>query len=46
MKIPGMIKFIVISAVIYKILTFKPIRRAIVGFAITTAANILRKQLS
>lgn len=46
MKIPGIVKFILFSSILYAVLTLKPVRRAVLGFLISSAANILKKKLA
>jgi hypothetical protein len=45
MKMPGILKFILFSAIIYQILSFKPIKKLILGFVVTAAAAYVRRLL-
>lgn len=45
MRLPGLLKFIIISAIIYQILTIKPVKKALLGFFISAVAGYLRKRL-
>lgn len=45
MKLPTMIKFIIISAVVYQILSLKPVKKALLGFVISAGASYLRNKL-
>ncbi len=46
MKLPGLVKFILFSAVIYQILTLKPVKKLVLGFLVTAAASYMKKILN
>jgi len=45
MKLPPIIKFIIISAIVYQILSLKPVKRALLRFIISAGASYLRNKL-
>ncbi|MGK7395211.1 MAG: hypothetical protein ACNS62_11605 [Candidatus Cyclobacteriaceae bacterium M3_2C_046] len=46
MKLPGIIKFVLISGVIYKLVTFKPVRKFLIAYAVSFGADWIRKELT
>jgi hypothetical protein len=45
MNIPGIVKFIVISAVVYQVLSLRPVKKLIMGFVVAALAAYVRKLL-
>ncbi len=46
MNIPGIVKFILVSALGYKLITFKPVKKLLVTYLVAKGAKMLSKKLA